>query len=283
MRPKLLVGVVAGMLAFAVAGVSAAGATTYTEIDLSSQVNHSWATANGGFDVTDFPVGAYTSPSGTPFLISSCSDAVCGGGSSGYAGYVSAQGDGGYGRAAVSFTFDTDIVDATSAGTLLNSIWGQDGQTGNSYLSITFNATGGVSETFNLFGDSDLRDYADNVYTDFLNNGVGGSPWATGAVAVNGVDGYGSTDNGQPTDRMDEQSYLLSPDFIGQTLTSVVMTDIGGDNFQAGALSALTIESGVPTVSGAPEPSVWALIIAGVGGVGLMLRRAKRTGAFAAA
>ena len=56
--------------------------------------------------------------------------------------------------------------------------------------------------------------------------------------------------------------------------------DGGSDYFALEA--ALTTASVVPTnpviVSGAPEPGMWALMMAGVFGIGAALRRARKTG-----
>ena len=60
----------------------------------------------------------------------------------------------------------------------------------------------------------------------------------------------------------------------------------GTDGTWNATVNQINLDSGThgnwngPTISAAPEPSIWLLIFAGVGGIGVMLRRAKRTMGF---
>lgn len=61
--------------------------------------------------------------------------------------------------------------------------------------------------------------------------------------------------------------------FIGFTDTSPINVSFDTDSAE---FDTLKVTSGsVATVSAAPEPSTWALLLAGVGWLGLMMRRAK--------
>lgn len=108
---------------------------------------------------------------------------------------------------------------------LMNTLWGQSGP--NSYLSIQFNATGGVTQTFNLVGNEDVRDYNQYIWTNSING------TSTIQVWNNGL--------GQ---RLDMQTYVLDSAFANQTLTSIVVTDTGNGNFQRSLLAGLTLEAG---------------------------------------
>ena len=54
-----------------------------------------------------------------------------------------------------------------------------------------------------------------------------------------------------------------------------------GNGSDSGFVNASRVIATIsPTISAAPEPSTWVLMVAGIGGVGLMLRRAKQTMGF---
>ena len=70
------------------------------------------------------------------------------------------------------------------------------------------------------------------------------------------------------------------PSFVGFSgagpLTSLVITAQGEEGFD----SIVNVDSAAPAISAAPEPSTWLLMFAGIGGIGLMLRRARKTMGF---
>ncbi len=78
---------------------------------------------------------------------------------------------------------------------------------------------------------------------------------------------------------------LESPADVYQKLTFAV-TGTGSDTLTFGAqdvpgyLSLDNVSVTASSVSAAPEPSTWLLMFAGLGGIGLMLRRAKKTMGF---
>jgi hypothetical protein len=117
----------------------------------------------------------------------------------------------------------------TDAYTLINTYWGTPGPV--SYLSVTFIGISNVQE-FKLYGNEDIRDYNQWVWTNTING--------TTSVEVfnNGI--------GQ---RIDRQHYVLSPGFATDTLLSVLIVDTGAETFQRGFIAGLTVN--VPTPAGA--------------------------------
>jgi hypothetical protein len=226
-----------------VAGMALAGtaqAANYTTIDLSSYANDSWAQTWG---VSSFPTGSQTF-NGTPFNIASDANG---------ARYASA-----YLNSTNVITIATNIAQATNAFSLINTIWGQPGP--NSYLSITFTGSAGATQTFNLVGDEDIRDFNNFAYTNTIN----------GTTTVNAV----TVDGG--AHRLDEQAFALDSAFLTQNLTSITMTDTGADGFERGALTGLTIES-AGGAAPVPEPAAWALMVGGFGLVGGAMRMRRKT------
>jgi hypothetical protein len=212
--------VLAGALALAPS--ADAGVTT---VDISSLVNGSW----GQQGVAGTPTGAVTL-NGTPFQIGAAQD--------GSADYAVMSG---------TETLDVNIADPTKVFTLFNSFWGQQGPA--SYLSVTFNGTGGATETFHLVGNEDIRDFNHYSWTNDLNGADAVNVWTDGQH------------------RLDEQTFALSSAFRGQTLTSIVIDDTGGDNFQRGVLTGLSVQT-----AAVPEPAVWVMLVLGLGFVGASLR-----------
>ena len=98
----------------------------------------------------------------------------------------------------------------------------------------------------------------------------------TGAVAVDTL-GYG-VHNG-----FDDATYDFSYTFAPTgTSTQIAFTSndnegVGNEFYGIDNVSVTGVQS---AVSAAPEPSTWLLMFAGIGGIGLMLRRAKQTTGF---
>ena len=208
-------------------------AAAFVTIDLSSTVNGSWSAQS----FSGIPTGA-TTLGGTPFLI------AAGDGSGGYHAFT--------GAGTQTLTINTNVANVTNAYSLINTFWG----TGTPNLhSVTFNATGGVSQSFTLDGNDDIRDYFQNIYTNSINGTTTQNVFNTGAR------------------RLDRQLYALSAAFQGQTLTSIVFNDAGADFVSRMVLTGLTLETGV---AGVPEPATWAMMIAGFGLAGAAMRRRTR-------
>ncbi len=222
--------------------VPAMAAATFTTVDLSPAANRSWV---GDWGVASFPTGAQTY-NGTPFVIPG--DALG-------ARYASVYGTV-PGSASGTFSIAVNIAHATTAYSLINTIWGQ-AQRGLIY--IKFVGADGSSEQFNLLGGSDVRDFNNFAYTNTINDAD--APAITTANAV-------TVDSGQH--RLDEQTFSLAPQFLTDNIVSVVVTDNGADGFSRAALSGLTFGSADGTV---PEPASWVLMLGGFGVVGATLRR----------
>ncbi|KPF64738.1 hypothetical protein IP88_13535 [alpha proteobacterium AAP81b] len=220
------------MMRFLVAAsmlIAAPATAAITPIDLSGVTNGDWA----GQSFNTIPTGNVTL-GGTPFLIHTVEPGAS-------ARYWTAAGGGN----PETLTVPVSIFGAHTGYTLINQFWGAAGQ---GLQSVTFNATGGLSATFVLVGNDDVRDYLNNVYTNNINNTTTVQVFTEGAR------------------RLDRQTFALPGSFASQTLTSVVFTDTGSDGVSRLTLTALSIGS-------VPEPSSWAMLIAGFGLVGAAMRR----------
>jgi hypothetical protein len=129
-------------------------------------------------------------------------------------------------------------------------------------FNITFSGTGGVSETFSSIFLPDFNGGSINSTSPTLSDqtvyrvqdiGAGGS----GNSVTGGYNNYSLTEVG----------FTLGPQFDGQTLQQATITSNGYETLILGA----TVSS-----AGVPEPASWALMIAGMGGVGFVLRRARK-------
>lgn len=207
--------------------LAAPASAAVTPISLAGLTNGAWGSQ--GFNT--IPTGA-VSLGGTPFLIDDIGDG---------AQYWTATGGG----SPVTLTVPVSIAGATVGYTLINNFWGTPNQ---SFQSVTFNATGGLSTTFVLTGDVDVRDYLQNIYSNAINNTTTVQVFTEGAR------------------RLDRQTFTLPGSFASQTLTSVVFTDSGADGVSRLTLTGLAIGS-------VPEPSSWAMLITGFGLVGAAMRR----------
>jgi hypothetical protein len=219
------------MLAVGTLAASVASAQ-YQTIDFSSQFNFNRTDgllANG----TSFPTGNQTFLT-VPFQMGS------GAGNTdpwGWTAYRAVTGG------PAKLTIPTSIFGVTDAYSIINTFWGQAGP--NSYASITFNATNGVSHTVQLVGNSDIRDYNQYTWTNTINDTT------TKEVFSNGA--------GQ---RLDMQSYALPGAFASETLTSIVLDDTGANNFQRILVAGLTVKT-IPAPGLAGMGLIGAVTLAG--------------------
>ncbi|WP_337189348.1 PEPxxWA-CTERM sorting domain-containing protein [Phenylobacterium sp.] len=221
---KSLAAIVAGTTLLA--GATSAGAAV--TVDLAGHVNGSWS-SEAFFGI---PTGDAVVLGGVTF------DIHAAGGNAAYVLFDSTP-----------LSIATNVYGVTEVHTLLNTLWGHaDAST----LSVTFNGSGGATQTFALVGNDDVRDYFQNTYTNAI-NGV-----TTQQVFANGPR------------RLDRQTFVLDPTFATQTLTSIVFTDTGATGYQRGVLTGLTLQTAV-----VPEPASWAVMILGFGAAGSALRRRR--------
>ena len=117
--------------------------------------------------------------------------------------------------------------------------------------TVEFIATGGVTETFELVNGDNIRDFFQGNYANTLNNTPISDPSAENAFSITttGTDGggTGNTSTGSSgTYNIDEQDFALSSAFASQTLTEIVITDLGGarGGSDVPALLGITAESG---------------------------------------
>ena len=96
--------------------------------------------------------------------------------------------------------------------TLINTYWGAEGP--GSFATVEFFATGGVHQAFELIGNVDMRDFNQSEWTNQSDNTVEVAAWSGWL--------------GLPSQRIDRQTFPLSPDFLGETLVEIRVTDRGG-------------------------------------------------------
>jgi len=170
-------------------------------------------------------------------------------------------------------------------------------------------AANAATETFNFSGDTSYGVFSATATLDVVGGvAVSGTGTITGTdlgtqtldlitastpgaeVASDGTFGYRSNggddffgfDDIAPSDFL----FALGPNApaVGANVIFGVY-DVGGGVYQSGVFGYSSnntrfYEYNTPTtvtVSAAPEPSTWLLMVAGVGAIGLMLRRAKTT------
>jgi len=150
-----------------------------------------------------------------------------------------------------TLTIPTNVAGATTVYTLINTAYGAAGA---DVGQVTFNATGGNTETVQLIEGGNVRDHYYGYYVNTTTD-----PTTTEYVFGN---------NTPFTAHLDMQAFTLPSSFAGQTLTSIVFQSNGlggyGQPFLAGA-----------TVAAVPEPETYAMMLAGLGLMGFMVLRKK--------
>lgn len=226
------------LLALTVGGALTAGAhAQYIPVDFSAQFNDVRSTLfNGGtapFGVQNFTHNADIVP------------VNMGGGASG-SGLWSWSAAAAASSGTATLVVPVNIANVQSVFTMINSYWGNANP--NGLLTVTFNATGGVSQSFILVGGVDLRDYNQNPsFTNTINNTSTRNVWSN------------TTDQ-----RLDMQRFDLSPAFAGQTLLNITFNDTGATNVQRMFLTGVTVLI--------PAPSALGMLALG----GLIVSRRRR-------
>lgn len=154
-----------------------------------------------------------------------------------------------------SITVPINIQGATSVYTLFNTWWGESGL---ATARVTFNGSAGATQTFVLYGNTDIRDYIQNPYTNSVNGTTTQMWWTDGDRR-----------------RLDAQAFALNSAFASQTLTSMVVTALNAEwDVSAPILSAVTVQYGEsPAV---PEPATLAMVLPGIAMIGWASRRRRQ-------
>ena len=209
---KRKTGLVCSMIASAMLVASTAGAGEMP-IDISAFTNAAWTFNADGCSLNNgstFPKSDQDL-AGVPFSIPA-------GTYNFWAGCVAANG----GSGTVSITIPVGVYGVTSAFTLIDTMWSQPGP--QAYVSVTFNGNNGATFTQPLVGGVNIRDYNNDGGQNNINNTSTVQAWTNNA--------------GQ---RLDRQEYILPSEFATQTLTSVTITDNGGQNFSRAIFAGLTV------------------------------------------
>ena len=185
--------------------------------------------------IKEFPTGQFTANDSlaTPFDIASDSN-----GNNYYDGFTNGS----------ALTIDVSISDVTNVYTLMNAY---SPGSGFEIATVEFIATGGITETFELVNGDNIRDFFQGNSANTLNNTPISDPSAENAFSITttGTDGgrTGNTSTGSSgTYNIDEQDFALSSAFASQTLTEIVITDLGGarGGSDVPTLLGITAESG---------------------------------------
>jgi hypothetical protein len=244
---RKVLGIVAA--AAAALGIASAAQAAYTQLDLSPYVNEGFD--NGGWFINGFEfapiVGSTLGNQGSsvPFWVASATDVN--GGQNNYWFGLNTPGDPTslFGPPG-SFTIPVSTPNVKSVFVLADNTFGL---AGNTEFNVTFTGTGG-SFTRLYVGGWNTKDYNDNCGTTGCDATPNAKYWFIDADGAQWL----------------QQSGWTLPTGFG--LTSITFNQVDGSD---GAIVAgVTLSSGA-----APEPAGWALMLLGVGAIGLAARRRK--------
>ena len=228
-----------GVIASMAVGAASTGHAAEIQLDISGAVNSNLSTYTGG---ASYPAaGSTVTIGGVDFSLASYYPASFNAPDVG----VVQLGDG----HPTSITIDTPDVlvgASTTFYSLINSAFGVAGDTiGN----LTLNFAGGANYVYTLTEGDNIRDHYDGLYNNAAPN-------------VYGTATYGD-------DRLDAQAIALPASFAGEKLISITLnnTDTADGN------PFITAFTGVGVTSAVPEPATWAMMLGGLGVVGLAIRR----------
>jgi len=161
-------------------------------------------------------------------------------------------------------TIGIGVLGVTTVYALVNSIAGTLGQTD----TFTFNGTGGATQTFTLVAGQNFRDFNNDGFTNTT------IPATAAPVVTRQFYGTsaGGVANGQSLHRLDLITFTLGPQFMGQTLNSLVIVDNGGGSLTTGGvkngMSGRIFLAGLVVSGAVPEPGPMALAtVAGLAGL----------------
>jgi hypothetical protein len=220
-----------------------AAADFYTTVGLGANVNDRLQ-----FNHPDYPSGSPVILGGVPFDIPTVPE-----GSNNY--YNTAVASGG-GPGTITAVFPINLSGVSGIHTLINTYFGEGGAVTLASLTFTFDdATTFVKD---LYGNFDIRDFYQNVFTNGINNTTTVNVFTTDTDGPVGPNPY----------RLDKQFIDLTP-FAGKTLVSMTLTDMGGPGVQRTFLSGITAQQ----LEAVPEPS--SFIVLGIGLLGLIAYRRR--------
>ena len=147
--------------------------------------------------------------------------------------------------------------------------------------SYTFDATSGSDLTFDsntsaFYGSIGVATTGTIEVFSFFGSPVGFQPFATNAFPSDQLGSF----QAYPTST--GISYSVVPETIGFEFSEVDGTHYGLAKIGGEAIDSIYVDTtaGQNISLGVPEPSTWLLMIAGIGGIGLMLRRARKSMGF---
>jgi hypothetical protein len=118
----------------------------------------------------------------------------------------------------------------TQVNTLINTLWGE--RDAGVKASITFYGSANTAYTVELDGNTHIRDYLWNTWTNTINGTSTVNVFTAGS-------GQGIAPGNQV--RLDMQTFRLPEAFANQTLTSIRISDWGGSSYQRLIVSGITI------------------------------------------
>jgi hypothetical protein len=121
-----------------------------------------------------------------------------------------------------------DVFGVANVHALINNWAGQPGP--NSYAYLEFFGSEGAYFRKDLIGDDDIRDYLFGMYTNNINGITTTNVFTAGEGRFNQV-------------RLDKLVVSLPDEFLDQTLSTIRVSDNGGEGFQRVLLVGLTVET----------------------------------------
>jgi hypothetical protein len=157
---------------------------------------------------------------------------------------------------------------------LLNNFFGDSAGTVEG--TVVFTNSLNQTATYSVEAGNTIRDYNNDGFQNGL-TGANSNP-ADGVVTAQGWWDTGdasSNSDGEPTSRLDAQTFYLPTSWAGTDLTSITLSDTLG-NVGQDVLSAIQVDDLTVTTTGTPEPS--GLVLLGTGLAGLVFFGWRRRG-----
>ena len=187
--------------------------TTYIPIDISPLVNRRLQDIN-----RDYPMGRAVMLGGIPFTIAPTGNNI-------WDANVAASG----GSDIALIKIPINLSSVIGVHTLINTLWGTE--LSNTFLSLIFTFDDGSTFVKELIGNTDVRDFYHNHWTNQINNTTTTNVFWTRAAGVVGSNPY----------RLDKQ-FISLLDHVGKTLVSVTLVDWGEFELQRALFCGLTVQ-----------------------------------------